>query len=116
MLTAMDAVRQRRVTFPDLPPDRRIAVTRLLGIAPTCGNPQQVLARAQSARLALGTLHPTHPCTEHGMVTAALLGVPDDRLPVSVHCHGHPHTHIRLITEPRRGLRPSGGAPRSPPN
>ena len=86
MLTAMDIARQRRVTFPDLPPDRLRTIAPVLGITPTCGNPQQVIARAQSALIALGTLHPTHPSVERWMaIAAALLGVPEDHLPVPVH-------------------------------
>ena len=86
MLTAMDIARQRRVTFPTLPPDRLRTITRLLGISSTCGNPQQVIARAQSALIALGTLHSTHPSVERWMAIAtALLGVPEDHLPVPVH-------------------------------
>ena len=81
----MDAVRQRCVTFPALPPDRLSTITQLLGIAPTGGNPQQVLARVQTALLALGTIYPTHPCIERRMGIAAALGVPDDHLPVPVH-------------------------------
>ena len=85
MLTAMDIARQRRVTFPALPPDRLRTITQLLGITPTCGNPQQVIDRIQTALIALGTLHPTHPCIERWMAVAALLGVPEDHLPVPVH-------------------------------
>ena len=84
MMTAMDIARQRRVTFPDLPPDQRSTITKLLGITPTCGNPQQVIARIQTALIALSTIHPTHPCIERWMAIAAVLGVPDDRLPRSV--------------------------------
>ena len=85
MLTAMDIARQRRVAFPDLPPDRLRTIAPLLGITPTCGNPQQVIARIQSALIALGTLHPTHLYIERWMAVAAALGVPDDHLPVPVH-------------------------------
>ena len=85
ILTAMDIARQQRATFPALPPDRLPTITQLLGMNPTCGNPQQVIARAQSALIALGTLHPTHPCIERWMTIAAELGVPDDHLPVPVH-------------------------------
>ena len=85
MLTAMDIARQRRVTFPALPPDRLRTIAPLLGIAPTCGNPQQVIARAQSALIALGTLHPSQAWVERGMAIAAALGVPEDHLPVPVH-------------------------------
>ena len=85
MLTAMDIARQQRVTFPDLPPDRLHTIAPLLGITPTCGNPQQVIARIQTALLALGTLHATHPWVERWMAIATALGVPDDHLPVPVH-------------------------------
>ena len=86
MLTAMDVARQYRVAFPALPPDRLSTITQLLGIAPTCGNPQQVIARIQSALIALGILHPSQPWVERGMAIAAvLLGVPEDHLPVPVH-------------------------------
>ena len=86
MLTAMDIARQRRVTFPALPPDRLRTIAPLLGITPTCGNPQQVIARIQSALIALGTLHATNPWVERWVaIAAALLGVPEDHLPVPVH-------------------------------
>ena len=86
MMMAMDIARQRCVTFPALPPDRLRTIAPVLGITPTCGNPQQVIARAQSALIALGTLHPSHPWVERGMAIAtALLGVPEDHLPVPVH-------------------------------
>ena len=85
MLTAMDSARQRRVTFPDLPPDRLRTIAPLLGIAPTCGNPQQIMARIHAALLILGTLHSTHLSVERWMAMAVAHGVPDDHLPVSVH-------------------------------
>ena len=85
MLTAMDIARQRRIAFPVLPPDQLFTITQLLGIAPTCGNPQQVITRTQAALLALGTLHPTHPCVRRWLAVAALLGVPDDQVPVPAH-------------------------------
>ena len=85
MLTAMDIARQRRITFPALPPDRLRTIAPRLGISSTCGNPQQVIARIQSALLALGTLHPSQAWVERGMAIAAALGVPDDHLPVPVH-------------------------------
>ena len=85
MLTAMDVARRYRGTFPALPPDRLRTITQLLGIPPTCGNPQQVLTRIQSALLALGILHPTHPWVERWLAMAAALGIPDDRLPIPVH-------------------------------
>ena len=85
MLTAMDIVRQRRVTFPDLPPGRLRTITKLLGITPTCGNSQQVIVRVQAALLALGTLHATNPRVERWMAMATVLGVPGEHLPVPVH-------------------------------
>ena len=85
MLTAMDIARQRRVIPPTLPPDRLRTIAPRLGITPTCGNPQQVIARIQSALIALGTLHPSQPWVERGMAIAAALGMPDDHLPVPVH-------------------------------
>ena len=85
MMTAMDIARQRRVTFPALPPDRLRTIAPLLGITPTCGNPQQVIARIQAALLALGTIHSTHLWVGRWMAVAAALGVPDDHLPVPVH-------------------------------
>ena len=85
MLTAMDIARQRRVVSPDLPPDRRSIIAKLLGITPTCGNPQRVIAHTTTALLILGALYPTHPSVERWMAIATVLGVPDDHLPVSVH-------------------------------
>ena len=84
MITAMDSARQRRVATPALAPDHVHTITKLLGITPTCGNPQQVLPHIQTAPLVLGTYHPTHPSDERWMVITAALGVPDARLPLSM--------------------------------
>ena len=82
MHTAMDVARQHCIAFPTLPSDQLPAITQLLGIAPTCGNPQQVITRIHAALLVLGTCHPTNPRIGRWMAVAAAIGVPTDRLPV----------------------------------
>ena len=73
------------MTFPALPPDRLRTIAPVLGITPTCGNPQQVFTRIQKTLPTIGIRYPPHPCIEHWMTIAAALGMPDDHLPIPVH-------------------------------